>query len=91
MSLIVTVTTWQFNPFCFEVCSNDLALAVRFCADVSVSDNLLLTIGICCASSLMYLKTAALGCVTDNVIVFCSFRKILLLEVFHHFYSNTLQ
>jgi len=27
--------------YCFEVCSNDLALAVsRFCTDVSVSDNL---------------------------------------------------
>jgi len=28
MSLIVAVTQWQFNLFCFEVCSNDLALAV---------------------------------------------------------------
>jgi len=58
------------------VFSNDLALAVsRFFTDVSVSDNLLVTIGICCA------RTAALGCVTDNVIeVFCIFGKILLLE-----------
>jgi len=41
----------------------------------------------------LYLKTVALGCVTDNVIVevFCIFGKILLLEVFHHFYSNALQ
>ena len=48
--LIVTVTPWQFDLFFFEVCSIDLALAViRFCTDVSVSDNLLVTIGICCA------------------------------------------
>jgi len=37
----------------------------------------------------LYLKTAALGCVTDidNVIVevFCIFGKILLSEVSHHF------
>jgi len=44
------------------MCSNDLALVVsRFCTDVSVSDNLLVTIGICCA------RTAALGCMTENV------------------------
>jgi len=43
----------------------------------------------------LYLKTAALVCVNDKcyrlVEVFCSFSKILLLEVSHHFYSNTLQ
>jgi len=68
------------------VCSNNLALVVsRFCTDVSVSDNLLVTIGICCAC------TAALGCVADNVIeVFYIFGKILLLEVSDHFYSNPL-
>jgi len=33
-------------------CGIDLALAVSwFCTDVSVSDNLLVTIGICCARS----------------------------------------
>jgi len=41
----------------------------------------------------LYLKTAALDCVTDSVIIeiFYIFGKILLLEVSHHFYSNTLQ
>ena len=69
------------------MCSIDLALAVSsFCTDVSDSDNLLVTIGICCA------RTAALGRVTDNITeVFCIFSKILFLEVSHHFYSNTLQ
>jgi len=43
------------------------------------------------AALVLYLKTAALGCVTDNVLVFCMFGKILLLEVSHGFYGNTLQ
>jgi len=51
------------------VCSDDLALGVsRFCTDVSVSDNFLVTIDICCAyalycsdSTVVYLKTAAHG------------------------------
>jgi len=35
------------------VCTNDLAFAVsKFCTDVSVSDNLLVTIGICCARTI---------------------------------------
>jgi len=44
------------------------------------------------AALVLYLKSAALGCVTDNVTVevFCIFGKILLLEVSHHFYSITL-
>jgi len=34
------------------------------------------------AALVLYLKTTALGCVTDNVIeVFCIFGKLLLLEV----------
>jgi len=42
--------TVAIQPLFFEVCSNDLALAVsRFFTDVSVSDNRLVTIGICCA------------------------------------------
>jgi len=53
------------------VCKNDLALAIsRFCTNVSVSDDLLVTIGILLSAVLvLYLKTAALGCVTDNVTV----------------------
>jgi len=40
MSLIVTVTPWQFDLFCIAKCTNDLALAVsRFRADVSVSES----------------------------------------------------
>ena len=76
------------------MCSNDLAFSVGgFCTGISVSDNILFTIGIYCTHHILYLKTAALGCVTDNGIVevFCIFGKILLLEVFDHFYSNTLQ
>jgi len=44
------------------------------------------------AALVLYLKTATLGCVTDNVIVevFRIFGKILLLEVSHHVYSNVL-
>jgi len=40
----------------------------------------------------LYLNTAALSCVTDNVMVevFRICGKILLLEVSHHFYSNVL-
>jgi len=67
----------------------------------SVSDNLLITAGVCCAHDThvfmlcMYLKSAALGCLTDDVLVevFCIFGKILLfeLEVSRHFYSKTLQ
>jgi len=39
----------------------------------------------------LYLKTAALGCVTDNVIieVFCIFGKILLIEI--RSFSSLLQ
>ena len=49
------------------MCSNDLALAVsRFCTDVSVSDNFWLTF--VSAALVLYLKTAALGFMTDNVI-----------------------
>jgi len=33
------------------------------------------------AALVLYLKTAALGCVADNVIVFCILGKILLLKV----------
>jgi len=42
------------------------------------------------AALVLYLKTAALGCVTHNVIVEINsiFGKIFLLEVSHHFYSN---
>ena len=38
----------------------------------------------------LYLKTAALGCVTDNVVVevFYIFGKILLSEVSYQFYGN---
>jgi len=40
MSLIVTVTPWQFDLFCIEMGTNDLALAVsRFRTDVSVSES----------------------------------------------------
>jgi len=44
------------------------------------------------ATLVLYLKTAALGCVTDNVIleVLCIFGKILLLEVSHHIHSNII-
>jgi len=39
--VIVTVTPWYYTTFyCFEACSNDLALSVsRFYTDVSFSDN----------------------------------------------------
>jgi len=70
------------------VCSNDLALAVsRFCTNVSVSDNRLVTIEWVSAALVLYLKTAVLGCVTHNVIVeiFFIFGKIFLLEASHHF------
>jgi len=58
---------WGHDPpvgnHCFKACSNDLALTVSdFCTDVSVSGNLLVTI-----AALVYLKTAALGCVADNI------------------------
>jgi len=42
----------------------------------------------------MYLKTAALSCVTECcavVKIFCIVGKIFLLDVSHHFCSNTLQ
>jgi len=40
MSLIVTVTLWQIDLFCIEMCTNDLAFAVsRFRTDVSVSES----------------------------------------------------
>ena len=41
----------------------------------------------------MYLKTAAVGCVTDDVLVevfFFGKISLLELEVSHHFYSNIL-
>jgi len=44
------------------------------------------------AMLILYLKAAALGCVTDNVIVevFCIFGKILPSEVSNHFYSKAV-
>ena len=59
----------------------------------SLSDDRLVTISSSFTRAVVYLKTAALGCVADNVIVevFYNVGKILLSEISHHFYSNTLQ
>ena len=45
------------------------------------------------APLVLYQKTAALSCVTDNVVVevFHMVRKIFLYKLSHHFNSNTLQ
>jgi len=47
---------------------------------VSGSDNLLVTISLVSATLVLYLKTAVLGCATDDVIVevFCIFGKTYL-------------
>jgi len=71
------------------VCSNDLALAVsRFCTDVSVSDNLLVTPGICCAHTVsedcLYQLTLSSHYLRYNSNVYYTVSINLFIEISHH-------